>query len=79
MNKLKKVFVLVLIVAVVSLGLAGCKDKSEHEHPTGGEHPTNGTVTDGAAKCCGADPSICCGKKAVENATKDHPAGEHPK
>ena len=47
MNKMKKVFVLLLIVAVVSLGLMGCKGKSEpppeetpsQEHPTE-EHPT---------------------------------------
>ena len=46
MNKIKKVFVLVLIAVVVSLGLMGCKDNSEQpsketpseEHPTG-EHP----------------------------------------
>ncbi len=38
MNKVKKIFALLLIVAVISLGLIGCKDKSEH--PTGeGEHP----------------------------------------
>jgi outer membrane biogenesis lipoprotein LolB len=50
MNNVKKVFVLLLIAAVVSLGLTGCKKKaseppadeqptSEHpaEHPT--EHP----------------------------------------
>ncbi|MHC4737643.1 MAG: hypothetical protein ACYS9Y_01935 [Planctomycetota bacterium] len=53
MNTLKKIFVLVLIVAVVSLSLTGCKDKSEpssveqpseetisEEHPTS-EHPTS--------------------------------------
>ena len=47
MNKMKKVFVLLLIVAVVSLGLTGCKGKSEpppeetpsQEHPTE-EHPS---------------------------------------
>ncbi len=52
MNKAKKLFVLLLIAAVVSLGLVGCKKHGEHpsgdhpssehpseEHPTG-EHPT---------------------------------------
>ena len=42
MNKVKKIFVSVLIVAIVSLGLTGCKKKSEHpagEHPSS-EHPT---------------------------------------
>jgi len=48
MNKVKKIFVLVLIVAVVSLGLTGCKDKSEHpsgEHPTS-EHPSKETKSE---------------------------------
>ena len=48
MNKVKKIFVLVLIVAVVSLGLTGCKDKSEHpsgEHSTS-EHPSKETPSE---------------------------------
>ena len=48
MNKLKKVFVLVLIVAVVSLGLTGCKKKSEHpsvDHPSS-EHPSKEAPTE---------------------------------
>ena len=36
-NKMKKLFILVLVAAVVSLGLTGCKEKSE---PPAGEHPT---------------------------------------
>jgi hypothetical protein len=48
MKKLKKLFVLVLVAAVVSLGLAGCKNS--HEHPTGdhpsSEHPTEETSTE---------------------------------
>ena len=46
MRKLKRALVLVLTVAVVSLGLTGCKEESEHptgEHPSGqassSEHP----------------------------------------
>ncbi len=51
MNKVKKIFVLVLIVAFVSLGVTACKQKPDQpsgdqstqeaaadEHPTG-EHP----------------------------------------
>jgi hypothetical protein len=41
MDKLKKIFIIVLIAAVVSFGQMGCKQQSEHpagEHPTG-EHP----------------------------------------
>ena len=30
MNKVKKLFVLVLIVAVISLGFTGCKQESDH-------------------------------------------------
>ena len=37
MNRLKKIVMLVLIVAVASFGLVGCKDKKEH--PTG-DHPS---------------------------------------
>ena len=48
MNKMKKVFVLVLVAAVVSLGLTGCKQKGEQ--PTEGtpasEHPTEETPTE---------------------------------
>ena len=44
MNKMKKLFVLVLIVTMVSVGLVGCK---KHEHPTGDkEHPTEETSSD---------------------------------
>ena len=48
MNKVKKVFVLVLITAVVSLGLTGCKKKSEHpsgDHPSS-EHPSKEAPTE---------------------------------
>jgi len=48
MNKVKKVFVLVLIAAVVSLGLTGCKKHSEHpsgDHPSS-EHPSKKAPTE---------------------------------
>ena len=48
MNKMKKLFVLVLIAAVVALGMIGCKDKSEHptgEHPSS-EHPSKEAPTE---------------------------------
>ena len=46
MKKVKKIFILVLIIAFVSLGLTSCNDNGEHpsqksvskEHPTS-EHP----------------------------------------
>lgn len=37
MNKLKRILVLLMIVAVASLSLAGCKEKKEHPE---GEHPS---------------------------------------
>ena len=48
MNKLKKVFVLVLIAAVLSLGSTGCSEKSDHpsgDHPSG-EHPSGETPSE---------------------------------
>jgi hypothetical protein len=67
MKELKKLFVLVLVAAVVSLGLAGCKNGPEHptgEHPSS-EHPTEETSTE-------EHPSD-------EHPSSEHPAGEHPK
>jgi len=45
MNKVKKVFVLVLVAAVVSFGLTGCKQKSEPpaEGTPSGETPSEET------------------------------------
>ena len=67
MSKFKKVFVLLLIVAVVSLSLTGCKDKSKQ--PSGdqsnGEHPSSEHPAGEAA--------------SEEHPTSEHPAGEHPK
>lgn len=42
MDKIKKVIVMALVIAVGSLGLAGCKDKEEH--PT--EHPSTTTPSE---------------------------------
>lgn len=42
MNIVKKVFVLVLLTAIVLFGLTGCGHYGEHphgEHPSGSEHP----------------------------------------
>jgi len=72
MNKLKHLFVLVLIVAVISLGFTGCKDDADHpsgDHPSGdqsvGEHPSKGAESNETPD--GDHPA------------GDHPAGEHPK
>lgn len=64
MNKVKKVLVLVLIAAIVSLGVMGCKKKgvppagetTTGEHP---EHPSEETTT-------GEDP-------AKEDPVKEQP------
>jgi hypothetical protein len=72
MNNLKKLFVLVLIFAVISLGFAGCKHEGDHpsgDHP-GGEHPT------GEHPSKGADSNEA---PAGEHPGGEHPAGEHPK
>ena len=73
MDKLKKLFVLVLIVGVLSLSLTGCKDKSEHptgehpasEHPSG-EHPSAEDIKEAA-------------EEAAEKTADEHPTGEHPR
>jgi hypothetical protein len=72
MNMLKKIFVVLLIGAVVSFSQMGCKKESEHpsgEHPTSEhpteEHPTEETPTE-------ETPS-------EEHPTGEHPSGEHPK
>ncbi|MHC5118917.1 MAG: hypothetical protein ACYSOH_02730 [Planctomycetota bacterium] len=86
---IRKTLLLVLILAIASLGLTltGCEKKSDH--PTG-EHPTTETAT----KCpkCGevAGSEACCMTKAakeavdeaagaVKEAAAEHPTGEHPK
>lgn len=43
MNRMREVLALMLTLAVISLGLAGCKHNGEHpssEHPAS-EHPTS--------------------------------------
>ena len=67
MNKIMKMFVLMLIVAFVSLGLTSCNNNGEHpssEHPskkvTSKEHPS------------GEHP-------AKETSDKKRTTGDHPK
>ena len=66
MNKVKKVLVSVLIVAVVSLGLTGCK--SGDEHPSS-EHPSKETLSE-------EHPSKEL--PSSEHPSKETPSGEHP-
>jgi hypothetical protein len=72
MDKLKKLFVLVLIVGIVSLVLTGCKEHEEHptgEHPSSSEHPSG-------EKSAEEHPA---GEHPTEKAApQEHPAGEHP-
>ena len=65
-KKMKKLFILLLVAAVVSLGLTGCKEKSEQ--PTG-EHPSTEHPTEEKA----AEE-----KAAEEHPAGEHPSGEHP-
>ena len=66
--KMKKLFILLLVAAVVSLGFTGCKKEAEDhptgEHPTANEHPTEEDAAEG--------------KEAVEEEVEEHPIGEHP-
>ena len=62
MNKLRKVFVLILVAAVVSFVLTGCKEKSE---PTIGDRPAGETTSEDHP----------AGEHPTEEAP-DHP--EHP-
>ena len=66
MKKLRKVLVLLLTVAVVSLGLTGCKGESEQpsgEHPSS-EHPST------------EHPSS--EHPSAEDSPNAPPSGEHP-
>lgn len=65
-NKVKKVLILVLVAAVVSLGLTGCKQK--------GEQPTEGTSS--SEHPSSENPSS--EHPTEEKAAEEHPAGEHP-
>ena len=65
MNKIKKILVLVLVAAIVSLGLTACKEKSEHptaDQPSG-DQPTKETVPE---------------EHPAEHPAGEHPTGEHP-
>ena len=65
-NKVKKLFILLLVAAVVSFGLTGCKH--DHDHPTS-EHPTSEHPTE--EKKAEEHPT-------GEHPTSEHPTGEHP-
>lgn len=68
MKKLKKVLVLALSLAIISLGGAGCKGNGAHEHPEG-EHPTSEEAE-------GEHPSE--EQSESEHPTSEHPTSEHP-
>ena len=67
MNNLKKLFVLVLVVAVASLGMIACSNKSE---PTSDDHPSVEQSSDEHPS--GEHPS-------GEQSSDEHPSSEHPK
>lgn len=62
MNKLKKLFVLVLVAAVVSLGLTGCKQKNEQ--PAEGTSSIMFTLLTAA---CGSEMKGLCYELAKGN------------
>ena len=63
----RKMLAAVLIVAIISLGLVGCKQ--EPESPSG-----ENTGSETAAKQAPTDET-----PTEEAPAKEHPAGEHPK
>ncbi len=81
-NNVKKVIVLLLVAAVVSLGLTGCKHKNEQptegtpasEHPAS-EHPSS----EHPAKEAPAEEKEAEEQPAGEHPSAEHPTGEHPK
>ena len=76
-NTVKKTFVLVLIIAVVSFGLVGCKN--DNEHPSG-DHPTSEQPAEKTASDEHPSNEHPAGETATdEQPTNEHPAGEHPK
>ena len=72
MEKLKKIFVLVLIVAFVSVGLTSCNNKDEHPS---GEHPNSVQPSEEHPK--GEEPSEEH-PKGEEQPKSEHPTSEHP-
>ncbi|GEM_PF-3384087 len=67
MKKIKKVLLLVLSVAVISFGLAGCGGNGAEEppeEPPTSEHPSGEDASDE--------------HPAGDDASSEHPAGEHP-
>ncbi|MFH1716793.1 MAG: hypothetical protein ABIF19_05540 [Planctomycetota bacterium] len=71
MHTLKKILVLVLIAAVVSLGATGCSKKSES---TPEEHPSQGA----SAEETPAEETPSEEHPAAEHPSGEHPSGEHP-
>ena len=83
---IRKALLLVLIIAIASLGLTtGCEKKSDH--PTG-DHPATekalcpkcGEVA-GSEACCmqkAAEEAVEEATDAVKEAAAEHPTAEHP-
>ena len=86
---IRKTLLLVLVLAIASIGLTltGCEEKNEPASSGGevktccGDDPTQccaseaaKAVKEAAKECCGDDPTKCCASKATE----EHPTGEHP-
>jgi predicted small secreted protein len=70
---IRKTLLLALILAIASLGLTGCKQKTE---PVPAEQPAAEAVEDAAEA---VEDAAEAAKKAAEEHPTEHPAGEHPK
>lgn len=68
----RKILAAALMVAIISLGLVGCKQ--EPESPSGAN-----AASETAAKQAPTDETPTEEAPAEENPAGEHPAGEHPK
>lgn len=77
--KIRKTFLLVLILAIASLNLTGCKEKSDHpvSTPPATEVAPAEQSTEDAAKTA-EDAAKDAKEAAPEHPTSEHPT-EHPK
>ena len=69
MDKVKNILVTLLIAAVISLGLAGCKDSNKSEKPT-----KETVKKEAESKKAEAEKAL-----KNEHPASEHPASEHPK
>ncbi len=76
MNMVKKTFVMVLIVAFVSLGLTSCGDKSEH--PASKDPSKKASSSEHPAKEASSNERPAKKASSSEAPSEKAPSGEHP-